>query len=213
MKHLIGPLQGSVKDVFEELNSEYKRISNLQLNFPHLEQRSAGWASDLKRVKVAVSESIQQPIFEIVNQMATVERMLECFEWILSSESRLASCWVDVCHPTTSSGDDDNDLVLFDKMGGTCVARFECSDVMGQKDSNGKSRRDIQSLMNASHSERERLFVVTSEELGDLIARRFDQAVRAVHSPDLKRTRVIEIIQGQMKDILESKTQKSRKAA
>jgi hypothetical protein len=104
------------------------------------------WGASAKRAVVEVGGihpwlGVQtQPFNEIVNQSATVERLLDALEW---AESAGFSC-VLACHPTTSSG--DHDLVVQRPDDGLGV--FEVSDVAGPRgNENNKMANDLQNLV------------------------------------------------------------------
>ncbi|MBL8684858.1 MAG: hypothetical protein JNK05_37120 [Myxococcales bacterium] len=116
------------------------------------------WGRDVKRTRVRLPERdrptlvppelIEHNLVEVVNQCATVERLIDALAWASSEESGLASCWVRTCHPTTGSDASadaiDHDLVLADERG--IAACFEVSDVVGSSDTNAKLARDLRSL-------------------------------------------------------------------
>lgn len=87
---------------------------------------------------------------EIVNQCATVERLLDVMVWARNDLELSEYNMIKVCHPTTSSltkkGRDsaDNDLILVNQLGEE--VRFEVSDVASSKDGNGKELKDIAAL-------------------------------------------------------------------
>lgn len=100
-----------------------------------------------------VREAANQHSFaEVVNQCATLERLMDVIRWA-ERWPELEGAKVVGCHPTTSSGsaredehkrDDDHDLVLVDRSGVRWM--FEVSDVASEQDGNGKERKDLASL-------------------------------------------------------------------
>lgn len=116
------------------------------------------WGREVKRTRVRLPEGDrpllvrgappEHNLVEVVNQCATVERLLDALQWAASAESGLAASWVRTCHPTTGSESSrdaiDHDLVLTN--GEEIVACFEVSDVVGSNDSNSKLARDLRSL-------------------------------------------------------------------
>lgn len=116
------------------------------------------WGREVKRTRVRLPER-DRPVLvrdappehnlvEVVNQCATVERLLDALEWAASAESGLSASWVRTCHPTTGSESSrdaiDHDLVLTSDA--AIVGCFEVSDVVGTNDSNSKLTRDLRSL-------------------------------------------------------------------
>ncbi len=114
------------------------------------------WASKVKRLQfslpqdarpkyidIAVTKS-EHNLTEVMNQCATMERLLDALAWAQTDESGLAQFHVVCCHPTTSSARGDNDLVLLDSNGQ--YARFEMSDIVSDQDGNGKEKKDLTSL-------------------------------------------------------------------
>ncbi len=120
---------------------------------------SASWGSNFKRERVKLTPPKEQRplllqnaadehnLVEVVNQCATMERMIDALTWA-ASEASFAGWEVLAYHPTTSSTtknpDLNNDIVL----GGPNRerARFEVSDVAGEKDGNRKEEKDLESL-------------------------------------------------------------------
>ncbi len=121
-------------------------------------ESAASWGSALKRVRVELPRSDrphlvrdandQHSLAEVMNQCATMERLLDALVWVQSEASGLSAFNVTACHPTTSSaGDDtttDNDLILTALDGRR--ARFEVSDVASSTDGNHKEERDLRNL-------------------------------------------------------------------
>lgn len=115
------------------------------------------WGTEAKRVRVRLPEG-ERPklvspeigehnLVEVINQCATMERLLDALEWAQSSASGLSEFLVERCHPTTSSSytdEEDHDLVLVGPDG--AKAKFEVSDVSGTKDGNNKEKKDLISL-------------------------------------------------------------------
>jgi hypothetical protein len=117
------------------------------------------WGSSMKRLRVSLPEHdrpalvdvSEHNMIEIINQCATMERLLDALAWACQPGSGLSESMVARCHPTTSSTPSnaeqetpDNDLVLVGQDGS--IARFEVSDVTGRQDSNRKEERDLISL-------------------------------------------------------------------
>ena len=128
------------------------------------EIKALSWGSELKRIKVALSTDAplsvtpslgKQNLVEVINQCATVERLLDVLEWIETEGSGFKDWIVERCHPTTSSSKKakeeacssaDNDLVLISKNTQQEKACFEVSDVASEEDGNGKEKKDLVSL-------------------------------------------------------------------
>lgn len=118
----------------------------------------AGWGSTLKRVRVALpgdgrpaivrDDGAEHSLAEVVNQCATMERLLDALAWAQTPASGLDSFHVVRCHPTTSSAaagvGADHDLVLTSPEGR--AAWFEVSDVANSDDGNRKEEKDLRSL-------------------------------------------------------------------
>lgn len=147
------------------------------------------WGIRAKRVRVLLPDEHRPALIgpeladhnlaEVINQCATVERLLDVLQWA-SDEPSLQGCAVERCHPTTGSaknGRQDNDLVLVKEGPYKPVARFEVSDVIGSTDGNNKQKRDLASLgiLRKKTFEpieewpNERLFLVVSEEFNGRI--------------------------------------------
>ncbi len=113
---------------------------------------------------------------EVVNQCATLERLLDAVSW---AETEFGDHLVQLCNPTTSSNKkdpDDHDLVLVAANG--TVAKFEVGDVASTKDSNRKELKDLCSLgaLKADGSDAltwpsARLFLVVSSEFATRLRR------------------------------------------
>lgn len=83
------------------------------------------WGTEAKRVAVRFegakprdigSDLYQHNLVEIINQTATVERLIDVLEWVQTTESGMVDFTrVTVCHPSTTAAPADkweNDLVL-----------------------------------------------------------------------------------------------------
>jgi hypothetical protein len=82
----------------------------------------------------------RRPLSELLNQMATVERLLDALNWAAQHEARE----VLECHPTTSSG--GHDLVVSVPDGPRLVV--EVSDVAGHSgNENAKMTKDLDALL------------------------------------------------------------------
>lgn len=123
---------------------------------------------------------------EVVNQCATLERLLDFLRWSVEPGSEFSSNRVVRCHPSTSSDKRDaaaldNDLVLEN------VSReracFEVSDVASESDGNRKLPQDLASLrvlvedvrgqfLPAEHWPEPRVFLIVSAEFAQGVLRR-----------------------------------------
>jgi hypothetical protein len=116
------------------------------------------WGIAAKRIRVelptesrptSIGQDVEnQRLAEVVNQCATIERLLDALLWA-RSEPSLQGYAVERCHPTTGSSegdDDDHDLVLVEEGSPERKAKFEVSDVAGAKDGNNKEKKDLASL-------------------------------------------------------------------
>ncbi len=162
---LVRPIFGprGIADCLQELRDvhEYLRACGQRAFGRAAEQfEDVTWGSKTKRLQADLPcqgrpylvprRLMQHNMIEIVNQCATLERLLELLEWASTRESGFADYTVAKCHPSTSSEkggdktDRDHDLVL---MGPNDeAAYFEVSDVATQKDGNRKEARDLISL-------------------------------------------------------------------
>lgn len=186
----------------------------------------ASWGTALKRIRVEIPAAerhflitTREPhhnLVEVINQCATMERLLDALAWAASPQSGLADWTVVACHPTTSSAQEDgkkaaldHDLIL--QGPDNARARFEVSDVASDQDGNRKEEKDLQSLgvLKPVPGGKEykfdwlpdRLFLVVSTEFGSRLLRpkhgvsrglprpiRYEPVVRTEH------TTVIEIL-------------------
>ena len=112
-----------------------------------------GWGSAAKRVRAVLPNmrstllneaNSDQSLTELINQCATVERLLDAINWVLhtATDSTLV-----LCHPTTSSGattEQNHDLVIQHQGEHWC---FEISDVATSGgDGNQKEMKEFLSL-------------------------------------------------------------------
>jgi hypothetical protein len=151
---------------------------------------------------------LDHSLVEVINQCATMERLIDALEWANSTYTN-----VEKCHPTTSSentgGGPDNDLILVAVSGKK--ARFEISDVASEKDGNGKAPRDLVSLGVLTHCDKklrpsdawpaEQLFLVVSEEFAKYLRKWKPSAVKDCHCAfkEVKKdgqTRIFEVCKG-----------------
>lgn len=124
------------------------------------ESEISSWGSFMKRLYIDIPIE-QRPylipgkiqshnLIEVVNQCATIERLVDAMLWFSNDGSGFEDCIVVSCNPTTSStkksedGLRDHDLVL--KASNGDFYYFEVSDVVGHKDGNKKEIKDLISL-------------------------------------------------------------------
>ena len=126
---------------------DFKRID---IRFPPA-HKSRRFTDSTGRIHFLVEESVRcQKLIEVINQTATIERLMDCLRWTMTHPSGLSRYKIQLCHPTTSSDADgkddglDHDLVLADSAGTTAI--FEVSDVASSKDGNRKAEKDLRSL-------------------------------------------------------------------
>lgn len=120
---------------------------------------ATAWGTQFKRVRVELprdgrpllmrAAEDHHSLAEVVNQCATMERLLDALAWAQTDASELSAFHVVCCHPTTGSAASDaealdNDLILAAPDGR--AARFEVSDVASMSDGNRKEERDLRSL-------------------------------------------------------------------
>jgi hypothetical protein len=180
-------------------------------------QGGPDWGSSVKRARVILpegprpalisSETRDHNLVEVVNQCATMERLIDALGWA-QSEPGLNEYLVERCHPTTSSSrgdEEDHDLVLVAPDDSEVKAKFEISDVASEKDGNGKEKKDLESLGVLTKGSNTtpagwpsgRLFLVVSEEFAVWLCRRRAKPVH-YHYQEVKRegaTRIFEVKQ------------------
>ncbi|MDA8360202.1 MAG: hypothetical protein M0Z95_28765 [Actinomycetota bacterium] len=110
------------------------------------------WAVNLKRNPVSVVGVhdlvgvTTQPLGELLNQLATVERLIDALGWAKTQNMT----HVEECHPTTSRGAKEtcsHDLVVTNKVDKMV---FEVSDVAGDGNANRKMVKDLATLSNCN---------------------------------------------------------------
>lgn len=148
MPHLIEPPTepADLRTFRAGLAGAHDALVRAATQWPHSEIPLATWGASAKRAVVQVGDShpwvgVQtQPFNELVNQLATVERLLDALTWAESAGfSRVLAC-----HPTTSSG--DHDLVV--ERPDRTLGVFEVSDVAGPRgNENNKMANDLTNLV------------------------------------------------------------------
>lgn len=189
MAHLIAqPTAGiSISDCLRQLREAHEVVrqagARAATSVAEL-SATTDWGTKVKRTKVTLpaerplllqSAPSTHSFAEVMNQCATVERMVDALAW---AETAFPGWTVLACHPTTSSAthspDLNNDLVL--RGPNDERARFEVSDVAGDGDGNRKEEKDLANLgwIREGGKPKEcaqgRTFLVVSENFGRRIA-------------------------------------------
>jgi len=147
MAHLIEPPSDRCKTSWflGELERAHHEIVEAATAWMATTFPEQAWGASAKRSEIPLEGlhpwigTQSQPFGELLNQLATIERLLDALEWSVSQ----GLTEVVVCHPTTSSG--DHDLVTCDENSRYCA--FEVSDVAGASgNQNGKMKVDIQTF-------------------------------------------------------------------
>lgn len=115
----------------------------------------------------------KEGIAECINQLATVERMLDALRWF---QTQFPNAKV-ICHPSTSSGSSEegkgNDIQVLDENNGNVLAICEVSDIASsQRSHNGKAAKEIASLgitPQGFPNDNNRRFICTSEQFAKAI--------------------------------------------
>lgn len=171
-----------------------------------------------KRPLLVNASTTKHSFAEVVNQCATLERLIDTLSWAEGYDA-LEDATVVRCNPTTSSAPrkkgalrdaDDHDLVL-DGRDGTRW-RFEISDVASENDGNGKEQKDLTSLGilprelgGAAHWPGGRSLLVVSSEFAERLRRPTRHGLRLglFHYWEVKDsglTRIFEVRQGPRPD-------------
>ncbi len=117
-----------------------------------LQKSGPSWGIEMKRLPVQMDKPNRPGIVckpserfsEIVNMVATLERMIGALNWFEQQE--FPDLFIQECHPTTSSYKGGNDLVLVDCDGHILVRCEVCDIASASAGQNGKERKDIASL-------------------------------------------------------------------
>jgi hypothetical protein len=175
MKHLVAPIRGtSLLDALRGLSDAHRfLVARAQLAIAQIPAADAGWGVHLKRLDVNLAgnerpeliSKTQERFAEVVNMLATIERLLSALRWF-AAESGCAGLRVAVCHPSTSSRRDENDVVLVDETGTVRVRCEVCDVVSASAGQNGKELSDLASLgcSTAVPLDSARRFICTSSE-------------------------------------------------
>ena len=221
MGHLVAPITGErdVREVLDEMEAAHHfLVTAAGETFAQIQAVAPPkWGATIKRTRVRLPKKnrparmmeagSKQAFAEVVNQCATMERLLDTLRWSLEA---LPGYRVNVCHPTTSARkagpDRDNDLILVGPDGEVCC--FEVSDVAASKDGNRKETKDLVSLGVIGPDKQQlpwpdgRLFLVVSAEFWAYLK----SPKRRVHKQRCFRyvqrdgeetsTRIIEVVEG-----------------
>lgn len=144
-----------------------------------LNQANPRWGIQFKRMHVEFGDSRpecitkhRERLVEVVNMAATAERLIDSLSWF-SSNLPFSEMSVLHCHPSTSSSDGTNDIVL-GFLPSDCRAIIEVTDVASTSASqNNKELKDLANLGCASCIPEDgiRRFLCTSAEFaGALLA-------------------------------------------
>jgi hypothetical protein len=221
MPHLLKPIATirTIEEAYHAIDSAHlylvvhakKALSNIEV----LDSSEKDWGINFKRLQVVFPSETrpelidpqirEHPLSEIMNQSATLARLLDALSW---AKQNLVDYHVVLCHPTTSStqaNEMDNDIILKNAAGHR--ARFEVSDVVSAKDSNGKEKKDLASLgildkethqpqekWLDSRSSQDRLFLVVSPELATSLRKRKKTVYRYEEYPTSESTVIFEVL-------------------
>ena len=188
MSHLVEPIKEvTLQDCYVRVQKAHNfLVERGKKAVAGLNQKSdKDWGVDCKRVRVDLSAGVppedigkgltEHSLVEIINQCATIERLLDALKWAQTPKSGLSKYMVRCCHPTTSSAHKENDLILESENGK--MACFEVSDVASEKDGNNKEKKSLVALrvlnddkhgkeLNEDWPKARRAFLVVSEEFG-----------------------------------------------
>jgi hypothetical protein len=142
------------------------------------------WGIQMKRKDVSLKGAARpaavckdsERFGEVVNMVATLERLVAALGWF-EQHPAFTGLKVKECHPSTSSAQGSNDLMLEDASGAVLVRCEVCDVASNSAGSNGKERKDIAGLgcANGVPSDGVRRFLCTSPEFA-----------RALQSPKRK---------------------------
>lgn len=212
MGHLVEPMSDvSISVCYHDVKEAHDYLAQQGAKAIELAWQKAGspqWGSEVKRVQVPLPESsrprhvdvknAQHNLGEVINQCATIERLLDTLVWVQKDESGLAQFHVAYCHPTTSSG--DNDLVLVDSSGQ--YARFEIFDIVRDRPNNSKEKEGLINLDVWRKGDNQsskpdwpagRRFLVVSQEVAPFLRKAKRPWLRYTEIPITERTCIFEI--------------------
>lgn len=149
MSHLISNLlePAPLNRYRSDLQEAHDRLVNAARTWDPMAPPLASWGQSAKRQLVPVASlhpmvaATDQAFNEVMNQLATVERLLDAIAWAGSE----GATRIDECNPTTSNWH-PHDLVLSDS--GRPWGVFEVSDVAGPGgNENDKMKKDLKRLV------------------------------------------------------------------
>jgi len=221
MGHLVAPIteERDVRVVLDEVEKAHGFLVKAAVaTITQLQAvGSEEWGTSIKRRHVRLPKENRparmedapekHSFAEVVNQCATMERLLDALRW---SHKALPGYMVKVCHPTTSASkagaNRDNDLILVGPDGELCC--FEVSDVAASKDGNRKETKDLISLGVLDAEKKQlpwpagRLFLVVSKEFWEHLSSRKRRVHKQRQFHYVQRdggetsTRIIEVVEG-----------------
>ena len=111
------------------------------------------WGCSVKRSRVMLGKGDVPPLIgkteekftEVVNIVATVERLMDVIEWFAAQLQNKGHSILE-CHPSTSADVSGNDLVIIDRDGRIVIRCEICDVVSSNAGSNNKEKKDIRSL-------------------------------------------------------------------
>jgi len=209
MSHLIRTSgHRSYQSLIEELHGAHDHLVEMAgatlMEFQH---SSSEWGARFKRLYVTFTASApdvigkeRERLVEVINMVATLERLIDGITWFASNSST-AHLSVLECHPSTSSSQDGNDLVLGNASDDRRVI-VEVTDVAsGSAGQNGKEHKDLANLGCAAvvPTDGVRRYLCTSVEFATALAspkrkwsrRHYRYSVTMIQGTD---TRLLEVI-------------------
>lgn len=185
MRYLVRPFTNRLLlDAHRELRDAHAFLADLgakAIGIAASHPSGPGWGGAVKRVLVhfpvgprptLVGDVQHHSLAEIINQCATIERLIDAMAWVLETVRQPDIANVLSCNPTASGSGNDNDLVIHTDGE---VWRFEISDVVSDSsDGNGKERKDLHSLgfLADKPPPAGRAFLIVSIEFGGYITNR-----------------------------------------
>ena len=175
MGHLIATVRNSaIGDATNDLSAAHTFIvARAHAAVLRVPAADPAWGAHVKRLEVdlratdrpVLVQKEREKLAEVVNMLATVERVLSALRWFAAHES-FRNLRVLVCHPTTSSIRGENDLVIGDSKGAVHVRCEVCDVVASSAGQNGKEKTDLASLECSTGvpGDSVRRFICTSKE-------------------------------------------------
>lgn len=182
MAHLVAPLRDlDLQDALQQLDEAHEFLGKCCVAaVTSLRPDQSSWGVLMKRHRVDLSGpgrpasvlKTSERFVEVVNMVATLERLIAALRFFQSRQQEWGSLRVRECHPSTSSTVGGNDLVL-EGSGQEVVVKCEVCDIVSQRaGSNGKEQKDLESLGCAGGipADGVRRFICTSPEFAQAIA-------------------------------------------